>query len=56
MIVLTLGANIKIACTDPVLGIIAFFTDELYPNPIDFRLHVSSVKCKIRSTGQDILN
>ena len=28
MIVLTLGANIKIACTDPVFGMTAFFTDE----------------------------
>jgi hypothetical protein len=28
MIVLTLGANIKIARTDPALGMTAFFADE----------------------------
>jgi hypothetical protein len=28
MVVLTLGANIKIACTDPVLEVTSFFTDE----------------------------
>jgi hypothetical protein len=30
MVVLTVGANIKIACTDPVLGVTAFFTDETF--------------------------
>jgi hypothetical protein len=28
MVVFTVGTNIKIAGTDPVLGVTAFFTDE----------------------------